>query len=146
MSPSYSALAPVSAAVYTALNVAAVTNLATGGVFNVIPQNTAYPCVLFECSEAKQLGGFGTKPGVGQLPEMDVRVHVFSQNIDSLLEAQNIIEQCLKALADPPAVAGYGSWGIFHDSTIDLGDQLIANVTVHEVVALFRMYVEQAGA
>lgn len=142
MSPSYSALAPVSLAVFTALNVAAVTDLAPGGVWQVVPQNTGYPFVLFAVSEAQQLGGFGTKPGVGQLPEIDLRVHVFSQQ-DNLSEAQAIIDVVLALLADPPTVTGYGSWAIFHDSTIDLGDQVVANVTVHEIVAQFRLYVEE---
>ncbi len=141
MSTSYSALTPVSVAVYAALNVAAVTDRAPGGVHEVLPQKTRYPCVLYEVTEARQLGGFGTKPGVGQLPEIDLRVHVFSQQ-RTLKEAQAIVDQVLALLADPPAVAGYGSWAIFHDATIDLGDQVVAGVTVHEVVAICRLYVE----
>lgn len=140
---SYSALSPVSAAVYAALNVPALTAMVPGGVSDVIPQNTPYPLVLFEVSEPRQLGGFGTKPGHGQLPEIDLRVHVYSQQ-QNLSEAQAILDVAISLLADPPAVAGgYGSWGIFHDSTIDLGDQVVANVTVHEIVAMFRLYVEE---
>ena len=142
MSPSYSALSPVSVAIFTALNVAAVTDLAPGGVWDVLPQNTSYPSVLFEVSEPRQLGGFGTKPGAGQLPEIDLRVHVFSQQ-QNLSQAQTLIETVLQLLADPPTVIGYGSWAIFHDGTIDLGDQIVANITVHELVALFRLYVEE---
>lgn len=138
---SYSALSPVSAAIYTALNVAALTDLAPGGVSDVIPQNTAYPMVLFEVSEAQQMGGFGSKPGRKQLPEMDVRVHVFSQ-AQNLSEAQGILDVAIGLLADAPSVSGYSSWAIFHDSTVDLGDQVVANITVHEIVALFRLYVE----
>jgi len=152
VSPSYSALSPVSAAIYTALNVAALTDLLVapdgrnGGVSDVIPQGTPYPMVLFEVSDAAQVGGFGTKPGSGQLPEMDVRVHVFSQQTN-LSEAQGILAKAIELLTDPPpAVTGYSSWAIFHDSTIDLGDQVIANITVHEIVATFRLYVEQTGA
>lgn len=145
MSPSYSALAPVSLAVYTALNIAAVTDLAPGGVKDVIPQGTVYPLVLYEVTDTKQMGGFGTQPGRGQLPEMRVRVHVFSQDFN-LSTAQAIVEQVIAALAVPPAVAGYGSWAIFHDQTVDLGDQVIANIVAHEIVAEFRLYVEQTGA
>ena len=73
---SYSALSPVSAAVYAALNVAGLTALAPGGVSDDIGQNTTFPCVLYEVHETAK-GGFGTKPGQGQLPEIDLCVHVF---------------------------------------------------------------------
>lgn len=138
---SYSALSPVSAAIYTALNVAALTDLLQGNVSDVMSQGTAYPTVLFEVSEGQQFGGFGTKPGVRQLPEMDVRIHVFSQ-AQNLSEAQGILDVAIGLLADPPPVAGYASWAIFHDSTVDLGDQVVANITVHEIVAQLRLYVE----
>ena len=141
---SFSALAPVSAAIYMALNVAALTTLAPGGVFDVLPLGTTYPCVLFEVSEQKQFGGFGTQPGRGHLPEIDLRVHVFSQQ-PKLSDAQAIVAVVLQLLATPPAVTLYGSWAIFHDQTLDLGDQVVANVTVHEIVATFRLYVEQQG-
>lgn len=142
---SFSALAPVSAAIFNALNVAALLALAPGGVSDVVPQNTSYPCVLYEVSDQKQCGGFGTQPGRGQLPELDVRVHVFSQQQD-LSEAQGLVALAISLLATPPAVTGYGSWAIFHDQTLDLGDVVVANVTVHEIVAIFRLYVEQVGA
>ena len=145
MSPSYSTLAPVSAAIYTALNVAALTDLVPGGVSDVVPQNTVYPFVLFEVSEPEQLGGFGTKPGLGQLPEIAIRVHVFSQQ-QNLSEAQGILDTVLQLLADPPAtVTGYGNAVIFHDSTVDLGDQVVANVVVHEIVASFRLYAREGA-
>jgi hypothetical protein len=60
---SYSALAPVSAGVYAALNVVALTALAPGGVCDDVAQNTGFPFVLFEVSERPQ-PAFGTKPGI----------------------------------------------------------------------------------
>ena len=141
MSPSYSALSPVSVAIYTALNVATLTDLVPGGVSDVVPQNTVYPFVLFEVSEPRQMGGFGTKPGTKHFPEIEVRVHVVSQQ-QNLSEAQGILEKAIQLLADPPTVSGYSSWAIFHDSTTDLGDQVVANIVVHEIVAIFRLYVE----
>lgn len=142
---SFSALGPVSAAIFNALNVAALLTLVPGGVNDVLPQTTTYPCLLFDVSDAKQFGGFGTQPGRGQLPEMDVRIHVFSQQPD-LSEAQAILAEALSLLATPPAVTGYASWAIFHDQTLDVGDQVVANVVVHEIVAICRLYVEQQGA
>ncbi len=137
---SYSALAPVSAGVYAALNVVALTNLALGGVGDDIAQKTGYPFVLFEVHE-RAVGGLGTKPGVKQLPEIDLRVHVFSQ-YQGGKEAEGIIDKILQLLADAPAVSGYSSWAIFHDETISLGDQVVAGVKVREWVVMLRLYVE----
>jgi hypothetical protein len=137
---SYSALSPVSDAIYTALNVAALTALAPGGVSDDIGQNTSYPFVLYEVHETRA-GGFGTKPGVKQLPEIDLLVHVFSQYA-GMTEAQSVMDQVCKLLADPPTVSGYGSWAIFHDDTINLGDQIVAGLKVKELVARFRLFVE----
>jgi len=138
---SYSALSPVSAGVYTVLNVAALTALAPGGVGDDIAQGTGYPFVLFEVHEQAQ-GGLGTKPGLGQLPAIDLRVHVFSQ-FEGYSEAQAVVAKVIQLLAEAPTVTGYASWAIFHDETVNLGDQIVAGVKVKELVALFRLYVEE---
>lgn len=145
--PSYSALSPVSAGVYTALNVAAVTNLATGGVGDDLGQRVPATdgsfatFVLFEVHETP-IGGFGTKAGVtGQLPEIDLLVHVFAQ-FDGMSTVQAAMNQVIAALVSPPTVSGYASWAIFHDETLNLGDQLVAGLKVKELVARFRLYVE----
>jgi hypothetical protein len=140
---SYSALSPVSAGVYTVLNVGALTTLAPGGVGDDVAQGTGFPFVLFEVHE-KALGGFGTKPGLGTLPEIDLRVHVFS-TFQGWSEAQAVMGKVIELLRDPPAVTGYASWAIFHDDTIPLADQEIAGVKVKELVAIFRLYVELAA-
>jgi hypothetical protein len=138
---SYSALAPVSAAVFAALNVAALTAIAPGGVTDDVPQGAAFPVVLYEVSERPH-GGFGTKPGVvGQLPEVELTVHVYSQ-YGGMVEAQTVMAKVIELLASPPAVTGYASWAIFHDETIPVGDELLAGVKVKELVAKFRLYVE----
>lgn len=138
----YSALAPVSAAVYTALNVAALTALAPGGVFDAIPQDTTYPAVLFDVQERWQ-PTLGTKPGVKRVMEMALRLHVFSQH-RGMKEAQGVMAKAIQLLADPPTVSGYASWAIFHDETLPLSDQLVAGVPVEELVANFRVFVEEA--
>jgi len=137
---SYSALSPVSAAVYTTLNVAALLALAPGGVCDDVAQRTGYPFVLFDVHEHRE-GGFGTKPGLGTLPEVDLRVHVFSQ-FQGFSEAQAVMGKAIELLRDPPTVSGYSSWAIFHDDTLALGDEQIAGVKVKELVGLFRLYVE----
>ena len=139
---SYSALSPVSAAVYTVLNVAALTAIAPGSVGDDIAQGTGYPFVLYEVHE-RAIGGFGTKPGLGQLPEIDLRVHVFSQ-FQGFSNAQAVMSQVIALLtAAAPTVTGYASWAIFHDETLNLGDQIVAGKNVKELVALFRLYVEE---
>lgn len=138
---SYSALAPASAGLYAALNVPAVTSLALGGVGDDIGQGTAFPFVLFEVHETP-IGHLGSQPGrSGQLPQIDVLVHVFSQ-YGGMKDAQAVMAAVIGALVSPPAVTGYASWAIFHDSTINLGDQLVAGVKVKELVARFRWFVE----
>lgn len=141
---SYSALSPVAAGVFAVLNVAALTALAPGGIGDDIAQGTGYPFVLVELNE-KAMGGFGTKPGLGMLPEIDLRVHVFSQ-FQGWSEAQAVMATVLQLLADPPTVSGFASWAIFHDRTIQLADEAIAGVKVKELVALFRLYVEEGAA
>lgn len=137
---SYSALSPVSAGIYAALNVAGLLALATGGVSDDIAQGTGYPFVLFEVHETAS-GGFGTKPGTGQLPQIDLLVHVFSQ-FQGMSQAQAVMGKVLELLKDPPAVTGYSSWAIFHDETLNLGDQNVGGVKVKELLARFRLFVE----
>lgn len=142
MSPIYSSLDAVSMGVYSALNVAAVTTLATGGVGDDIAQNAGFPFVLFEVIHEKPIGGFGTKPGViGQLPQIDLLVHVFAQG-ESFVAAQGVMNQVVAALTNVPPVTGYSSWAIFHDETINVGDQIVAGLKVKELVARFRIFVE----
>lgn len=149
---SYSALAPVSAGIFALLNVAALTALAPGGVGDDVAQrcvtpdaggtDTGYPFVLFEVHESI-VHAFGTKPGLGQLPAIDLRVHVFSK-FEGHSEGQAVIATVIQLLtANPPTVTGYASWAIFHDETVNLGDQIVAGVKVKELVALFRLYVEE---
>lgn len=140
--PSYSALDAVSSAVYTTLNVAALTALATGGVGDVIEQSTGFPYVLYEVSE-RVVGGLGSKPGTGKRTlECALRLHVFS-TYTGFYEADTIMAVCIQLLAHAPAVTGYGSWAIFHDETIPLGGVMVAGVVVNELVANCRLFVSE---
>ena len=139
----YSSLDAVSAAIYTTLNVAGLTALATGGVGDAIEQLTSRPCVLYEVSE-RIVGGLGSKPGTGKRTiQVDLRLHAFSE-YQGFYEAQQVIAKCIELLADAPAVTGYGSWAIFHDETIPLGGELVAGVRVNELVANCRLYVSES--
>ncbi len=137
----YSALDPVSAAIYSTLNVSALTTLAPGGVGDDIAQLTSRPSLLYEVQE-RNLGGLGQKPGTGRTMEIDIRLHVFSE-AQGFIEAQQIMAVAIGLLRDAPAVTGYGSWAIFHDDTIPLADEEIAGVKVKELVSIWRLYVTE---
>lgn len=132
------ALSPVSAAVFTALNVASLTTLAPGGVHDDVPQPPTFPFVLFEVQE-REMRGLGT----GGLPEVTLRVHAFS-TAEGPKEAQSIIAKAIELLKDQAVtVTGYTQCGrVFYDESLLLADQAINGVKCHELVAAFRIYVE----
>jgi len=135
----YLSLSPVSVGIFTALNVAALTALATGGVHEDVPQGASYPLVWYEVRE-RDMRGFGT----GGFPEVEIRVHALSQ-YRGLSEAQAIVQKAIELLRDQPlGVDGYTQAGlVFYDETVNLGDQLLNGVKVKEIVAMFRTYVEE---
>lgn len=131
-------LAPVSAAVYSALHVAALTTLAPGGVHDDVPQSASFPWVLYEVQE-RDVRGFGG----GALPEVDLRVRVFS-TYPGKNEAQRIIAKAIELLKDQTlTVTGFDHCGrVIYDSTVLVGDEEINGVVCHELAANFRIYVE----
>lgn len=135
----YLSLDPVSVAVFTKLNVAALQTLATGGIFDDIPQGVSFPCVLYEVSE-RDIRGLGT----GGLPEVQLRVHAYGLDLVGL---QAIVQKAIQLLKDQSlTVTGYDHCGlVFYDETLTFADELIAGVKVHEIVASFRIYVEEAA-
>lgn len=135
----YLALSPVSAAVYTALNVAALIALAPGGVTDDPAQGGTFPFVWIELSE-RDTRGFGTKG----LPEVSLRVHTFS-TYQGAKEAQDINAKVIQLLRDQPlAVSGYTQCGlVFYDETVMLANEELNGVKVRELVSLFRIYVEE---
>lgn len=133
------ALSPVSAAVFTLLNVQAILDLAPGGIHDAVPQGVQFPFVFFEVSD-RQFGGFGTKG----LPEVEIRVHAYSTE-EGMKQAQTIIDKAIELLEhQSPAVAGYRTCsGIFHDDDTPLPNEVINGVPCRELVAFFRIYVEE---
>jgi len=134
-------LQPVSAGIYTLLNVAALTALATGGISDDTAQQTMFPFVWYEVAESADVRGFGT----GGLPEIDLRVHVFS-TYEGMRETQLIGQQVIALLKDQiVTVSGYTHCGhIFYDRTVPLPDEMLNGVKCHELVSFFRLYVEEA--
>lgn len=139
----YLALSPVSAAVYTALNVAGLQALVSTRIYDGVPANPAYPFVLFEVQEREQRG-FGT----GGFPEVEVRVHAFDRasNERGPKTVQTITAKVIELLRDQAlTVSGYTQAGrVFYDETVPLPQEQIAGVPVREMVSLFRIYLEEA--
>lgn len=135
----YLALKPVSAAVYGVLNVAGLTALAAV-VGDDIPQGQALPYVWFEVREADKRG-FGT----GGLPEVELRVHAFSA-YQGMTEAQSIIQKVIELLRDQSlTVSGYAHCGqVMYDETVTVPDEVVNGVRVKELVAFFRIYVQES--
>jgi hypothetical protein len=142
---SYSPLSPVSAMVYTTLNVAALTDLAPGGVDSVVPQGNVRPYLFFEVSKTKDLGGFGTWPGHGDVPELDIRLHGISDQTN-VSECQALVAKAVELLFTTTlVVAGYQMCSdkpMPEVPIINLGDQVIAGVVVHEEVATVTLVVQ----
>ena len=131
----------VSAAVQTALDVPALVALAPGGVWASVPEGTAFPLVLFEVGEAAQWGGFGSRPGVGMLPEVDLRIRVFAQT-GGIAAVHGILAKVLELLADPPTVAGYRCPAIIYRSTSPAHEDMRDGRKVQAIVADFSIFVE----
>ncbi len=136
----YLALSPVSIAVAGVLNVAGLTALATGGVFEDVAQASAFPFVFYEVQE-RAAGGFGT---VG-LPEIALRVHAFSA-YEGAKEVQAIIQKVIELLRNVAlTITGYTHCGrVFYDDTVALPNELVNGVKCYELVASFRIYAEEA--
>lgn len=144
---SYSAQSLVGDAVYTALNVAAVTTL-TKGVGDDVAQTTAFPYVLFVVV-VRPASGLGSQPGrSGFVSDVTVRLHVFSQ-YGGGKEAQAIADVGIGALlvafdaASPTVtIVGYKTCDCVWTDTSEPFDSIVSGVKVKEVVAQFSMRVE----
>jgi hypothetical protein len=135
----YLSLYPVSVGVYAALNVAGLIALVGSRIYDDVPQKPKYPFVWYEVSE-RDVRGLGQ----GGMPEVDLRVHVFSV-YEGSKEAQTIAGKVIELLRDQLiTVTGYRQAGqVFYDSTTSLADQAIQGVKVRELVSQFRIYVEE---
>lgn len=134
------AAAPVTEAVYTVLQDTTLLATLTGGVHEDVPQDPTYPFAWVELFGEADQRGFGT----GGLPEIDMRVHVFSHYAGKQ-EAQSAIRQIIALLKDVAlTVTGWTMCGhVFYDETLALADEELHGVKVHEFVAMFRVFVEE---
>lgn len=144
----FTPLAPVADALYAVLITdPTLQALAPGGVFADVPPDPSYPFIWIEVSETAQRGGLGTKPGRGALPEVEIRLHVFQGDFGTMRDAQLVMARAIELVTADNAltVDGYRVCGTepFHDATIPLADEELNGVKVHELVAMFRLYVEE---
>ena len=137
----YLSLSPLSAALYTALNVAGMQALVGSRIYDDIPRNPTYPLVWFEVQEPRDMRGFGT----GGFPETLIRVHALTQ-YQGEKQGQAILAKAIELLRDASlTVTGYTqAGGVFYDETVVLRDQEIEGVKVQENVAIFRTYLKEA--
>lgn len=133
-------LGPVSAALFAALNVSALTSLTPGGISDSLQQSGAFPRIWFEVFERENRG-----LGNGSMPEVRILIHIFSKH-EGGKEAHAIASQVMALLRDQPlTAAGYAQAGlVFWDSTDPLGDTEIAATRCRELLMTFRTYVEES--
>jgi hypothetical protein len=136
----YSALGPVAGAVYAVLQ--PLNAFVAGGIWDDVPQqNLQFPCVAFEVGAREQRG-----LGTGSLPEVELRTHVYSQ-YGGMMEAREIDRLIIGVLRDqalPLDPALYRTCGlVFWDSSTPLPDVELNGIKVHELVSIFRIYVEE---
>lgn len=129
---------PVSEAVFAALQDDTLLTAVDGRVVGDLDQDTPRPCVLYEIFNETDIHGIGT----GHLPEIDLRIHTFSQLVS---EAQAINKLIVSLLKDATLViTGFAHAGtvVYHE-TQTLRDQDLFGIKVHEVVSLYTIWAEQ---
>jgi hypothetical protein len=146
----YSPLAPLSDAIGVTLRAsAALLALAPGGVWDALPQNSSYPVVLVEVLDDYQ-PSLGRRPGggPGSLYELDVRVHVFTQD-RGMRTAQVVMAKVVEVLTPSGAISvtGYTVCGLeplATGSSTPLPNEVVAGIPVRELVRDFRLTVEES--
>lgn len=136
----YSALGPVSQAVFAQLQDATLAAALPGGWHDDVVQSATYPVGWYEV-HARDYRGLGS----GELVEVDLRTHIFSKDA-TMAAAQEANRLTIGRLKDQAVtVTGYAQGGlIFWDETIQFPDAELNGVKVHEIVSLFRIYLEVA--
>src|SRR6185369_11022174 len=136
----------MSVGVMTLLNVTSLTTTAgcVGGVHNeIVKQGSAYPHLIFFVQQEGEFGGFGTYPGHGDLPRMNLRLQAISKT--GFLQADAILEEAVRLLVTSTlTVSGYtvqGNlpfWGDAQHATLE-----VAGVTEYEAIRECQFYVEE---
>ena len=144
-----SALGPVSAAVFTVLNVASLkaaypTGAGCVGGVTDNPTGTTYPLLWYELIDGEDLSGLGRGP---DLTRIELRLHVFS-TWNGMLEAHRIMREAIRLLKySTPTVTGYTlvEIGRPHDE-IALPFEEINGVKVRELVTIWDLFADEVPA
>lgn len=135
-------LSAVSAGLYAALNVNALTSLASGPYDSIVPQGASFPYVWFDVA-AENARGLGR----GGLRQVNVRVHAAGTGTATAGAAKQVqgIQSVIVELLEDAALAldGYAAAGeVFYGETTEPFDSVIAGVPCVEVVSNFYLWVE----
>jgi hypothetical protein len=138
----YAALSPVSAAIFATLNVAGLTALVGSRLYDNLPPNPTFPCVLFTVRD-RRIGSMGAASGGPD--EIELRVYVYSAS-ESTKDAQTITQKVRELLRDKAlTVTGYTQGGrVVWESTLEPTPEEITGVRVLEQVSLFRLWMVEA--
>jgi len=137
----YSALSPVSAAIFGKLNVSSLKGVypgtgagCLGGIKEYIPQPNTYPMIFYELSESDQ-------SGLGQglsVKKIQLRLHAFSTALGQA-ENQRIMNQAIALLQfQEPTATGWRVPPIGRpNEVIPIEFAELNGVIVRELVAIF---------
>jgi hypothetical protein len=131
-------------AFYAALNVAGMTALATGGVFNGVPQRASFPYVWIGSVTENRLDCF-QKPG----KDLTVQVHVFTTDAASVGDkaAADIVSKAIELLHyQALTVTNHTLIACQYEQTFDAGADVEDGIgMVRHLVASFRVQLEQTA-
>jgi hypothetical protein len=135
-------LSPVSAGLYTALNVVGVTSLASGPFDTDVPQATGFPCVWFVVQE-ENARGFGR----GGLRKISARVHAAATGSaaqGAAKQLQGILGAVVATLEDATlTISGYTQGGeVVYSDTTDPFPSEIGGQVCWESIANFYFWVQ----
>lgn len=130
---------PVTQAMVTRLDTASVKTIATGGVFNDVPEGTARPYVLvMNASEQpwNTMGAWGS--------ELMQEVHAYSDYEGDLVTAQ-ILEEVVRALDHRLfPVPGYVLTSCQFEQILNLEPVVERGITSRHRVGMFRVRVQES--
>jgi len=116
----------------------AVTTLATGGIYNNVPQGTAYPYVEVTSPSDRREDTFG-KFGAASLVDVKAVSQYFGDK-----EASQILDACITALdLTTPTLSGHATLGLAWESN-DRFREVVNGIVTRHHVATYRVWTEQA--
>lgn len=140
------ALQPVASAVFRCLNVPALTAPAPVGLGARVTDNPVtdedqtFPFVWYELATEENQSGLGRGPWLHMI---DLRIHTFSTS-PGMKEAQRINQTVIGLVRDAQwVIAEWSHWATPFDRIVLLPFEELNGVKVRELVAMFRLYVEE---